>query len=163
MAIVGSIAFVFLFLVVGTLAACVVTMLLGVAGMPGSMVAALIRKGNSAAARTAGIFIAVPCQSYVALAFAAMIIESARPIVERSTGFWTWFFWALVIFVASEPGAIAVKSVASHHKDSNADPLTTFITTNSAALTSSINLAGSIIFAIFPSVISWGWGWVPHF
>jgi hypothetical protein len=157
MTLIGIIAAIIAFLGIGTLAAAVVTILLGIAGAPGSMVAGA---GKNAAVRGAGLLIAVACQSYVALAFAAVIIESARPITGKTSGAWQIFLWCVAVFVASEPGAMAVKSVATKTADEN--PIVTRVTNQTALLTSSVNFFGSIIFAIFPSVVSWGWGWVPH-
>ncbi|HEU0173445.1 MAG TPA: hypothetical protein VFV58_04225 [Blastocatellia bacterium] len=117
---------------------------------------------KNAVAYMVGFLIVILGQSYVALAFAAMIIESARPMTGRATGLVKWFLWALAVFVASEPGAIAVKSIASHHNEPDANPLATSITSQTALLTSSVNFFGSIVFAMFPSAVSWGWGWVPH-
>ena len=100
MSILGTIAFIIVFLTIGTLAAAVVTILPGVPGVPGGLVAGAMRK--SAAGRLTGILIAVACQSYVALAFAAIVIESARPITGKTTGVWQWFLWALAVFLVED-------------------------------------------------------------
>lgn len=157
MTIIGIIVVIIAFLGIGTLAAAVVTFLLWIAGAPGSLVAG---RGKNAAARVAGLLITVACQSYLALAFAAVIIESARPITEKASGAWQIFLWCVVVFVAAEPGAIAVNWVAAGQPDENLT--VSRVTTQTAVLTSSVNFAGAVIFVIFPSVVSWGWGWVPH-
>jgi len=63
-----------IFFALGTLVACLVTILLGVVGVPGGLLAT-VRNGASAFARGAGILLAVLFQSYIALAFAAAVAQ----------------------------------------------------------------------------------------
>jgi len=152
------------FFVLGSLAACLVAFLFGAAGLPGGLIAVLIRRGKSAIARGAGVLIAVLCQSYVALAFAAAAIESARSITRNATGVGKWAFWASALLVACAPSAIAVKSVASYLNDPNENHSPAALIACRAAIYSrGISFIGCIMFAFFPPAISWGWGWIPHF
>jgi hypothetical protein len=152
-----------IFFALGSLAACLVTILLGIVGVPGGLLAKA-RKGASAPARRAGMLLAVLCQSYVALAFAAAVAESARSIVGDATGVGAWAFWTSAFLVAGAPAAIAVMSIASHLKESpeNYNP-TKLIALRATRHTSKVSVAGFILFALFPPSIEWAWGWVPHF
>lgn len=152
------------FFVLGSLAACLVALLFGVAGIPGGLIATLVRKGESAIARGIGVLTAVLCQSYIALAFAAATVESARSITRNATGVGRWIFWASAFLVACAPSAIAVKSVASYFNDPNENhTLAALIAGRAAVHTSKISPIGFIVFVLSPSAISWGWNWVPHF
>jgi hypothetical protein len=150
------------FLALGFLAGCLVTILLSVIAIPGGRLAE-VRKGASALARGAGLLIAVVFQSYVALAFAAIVAESARSIVGSATGVGKWAFWASAFLVAVTPAVVALKSIASYLKESpeNYNPAAV-IGFRATTPTSILGAIGFIVFAFFPTAVSWGWAWVPH-
>jgi hypothetical protein len=157
------ITFAAVFLAVGFLAGCLVAILLSVIAIPGGRLA-MVRKGASAFARGAGLLVAVVFQSYVALAFAAIVAESARSIVGGATGIGKWIFWHSAFLVAITPAAVALRSLKSYLKDSteNYSPADV-IGFRATTPTSILGAIGFIVFALFPHAVSWGWAWVPHF
>jgi hypothetical protein len=118
---------------------------------------------KNAVAYMVGFLIVILGQSYVALAFAATVVESARSIVEHTTGIGKWVFWISAFAVACAPTAMAAKSAASWLNEPSERSPASMISVRAMAVTSWIDLIGCVVFVFFPSAISWGWGWVPHF
>lgn len=153
--ILGLIALFITVALVGTGVAALFTFVLGFAGFPGRLVVAL----KNTIAVVAGTLLIILAQSYASLIFAAAVIGSARVVLENSTSVTKWAFWMLAVWLSFQPNMIAMRSILNERKPGELMTEVDSIATGIACL---INVLGAIAFAIFPSTVEWGWGWVPH-
>jgi hypothetical protein len=102
---------------------------------------------QNAILRIADGILVVGAQSYLGLAFPAIVAESARSIVGIATRLIMWYFWFSAFLVAAAPVMIASQAATEHYDQS----------ARSTLIASALTLAGFFIFAIFIGAASWGW------
>ena len=150
----------------GTLAGCVYALfVLGFVGVPGAVLTELIsRKSQEYKISIVGLLLTVAGQTYASLAFVVLIVLSVRSWIGETTGIGKWVLWLVGFCVAIAPACMALKDGHAKWKGhfeglSPGKIVPYYATASTAALT----IIGFFIFAFFPHLTSWGWGWVPHF
>ncbi len=163
---IGLIGVAILLAFVGTLAAALYAMfVLGLAGMPGALLAeALSRNSEGRKIPILGLLLTVLGQAYASLAFVVLIVQSVRSWVGNTTGIGKWVLWLVAFCVAVAPAWMALKDSTAKWKE-NFKGLSPgkIVPYYAATFTAPLTIIGFLVFVLLPASISWGWGWIPHF
>ena len=126
-----------------------------IAGLPGALLALsdLQSKGRHAL----GTIVAAIGQSYVYLAFVAFIVNWTTLAAQREdiVGFLLWPVAFLAVFcpMAFNLGAAQVEARETKHTNAQVHAL---------SVTMLATLIGFFVFAFSPTVMRFGWGWLPY-
>ena len=163
---VGLVGVAILLAFVGLLVAALYAMcILGLAGVLGALVSeTLSRKSEKPQVSILGLILTILGQTYASLAFVVFIVLSVRNWVGETTGFGKWIIWIVAFFVSVAPVKMALKDASAYWKENfegaSAGKITQFY---AITFTVPITIIGFFVFVFFPSVTSFGWGWIPHF
>ena len=163
---VGLIGVAILLAFVGILVAALYAMfVLGFAGMPGALLAeAVSQRSQNPRIPVLGLLLTVLGRAYASLAFVVFIVQSVRSLVGNTTGIGKWIIWIVAFCVAVAPSWMALKDSTAKWKE-NFEGLSAgkIVPYYAATFTAPLTIVDFFIFVFFPSLISWGWGWIPHF
>jgi hypothetical protein len=140
--------------IVGTFAAVLWTVVLGVGGAPGSALAVLGTRYGKRALITAGTFISFVVESYLLLAFAALVIRFVDWFLASHPGAPAWPLWLVGWYLATAPVLFGGRSTPGAAARDATD----------AAFAFALPVAGFgyWVFVLWRTVLEWGWGWIPQ-
>jgi hypothetical protein len=140
--------------IVGTFAAVLWTVVLGVAGRPGSALAVLGTRNGKPALITVGTFLSFAVESYLLLAFAGLVIRFVDGFLESRPDAPAWPLWIVGWYLATAPVLFGGRS----HSGAAARDAT------ETAFAFALPVAGFgfWVFVLWRSVLEWGWGWLPE-
>jgi hypothetical protein len=151
---------------IGILVACIYVFVLGIAGIPGALLTKALSKTNDGELTLSilGLFLTVAGQTYASLAFVVLIVLSVRSWTGEAQGIGKWILWPVAFCVSIAPILMALKDSAAKWREN-------FIGLSPSAIahyeattfTVPLTIIGFFIFAFFPRLTLWGWGWIPHF
>jgi len=162
---VGLIGVAILLAFIGMLAACFYAFVLGIVGIPGALLTKTIsRNSQERQISILGLFVTIAGQTYASLAFVVLIVLSVRSWIGETSGIGKWVLWLVAFFVSIAPGWMALKDSAAKRRE-NFEGLSPagIVPHYAITFTTPLTIIGFFIFAFFPYLTSWGWGWVPHF
>jgi hypothetical protein len=162
----GLIGVAILLAFVGTIIAALYAMFaLGLAGAPGALLSeAISRKGEEPKIPLIGLLVTFIGQLYVSLAFVVFIVLSVRSVVGGTTGIGKWLLWLVAFYVSLAPVWMALKDATRKRQEGYPEMSIGKIVPHYAmAFTAPLTGVGFFLFALFPSLTWWGWGWIPHF
>ncbi len=139
--------------IAGTFAAVGWTFLLNVAGLPGRAIAGMgICHGRKAVVR-AGVALTFLIEAFLLLTFAALVVRTINACLEPRGTAPAWPLWIVGWYLASAPVLFGGKVIRGPHERDATD----------ASFALALPLAGLAYwaFVLWPTVIDWGWGWVP--
>lgn len=163
---IGLIGVAILLAFLGMLAAALYAMFaLGVAGLPGALLSeALSRKSEQPKIPILGWLLTLLGQSYVSLAFVVLVVMSVRSVIGETTGIGKWILWFVAFCVAVAPAWMALRdATAKRNQGYEGLSVGRIVPHYAMAFTAPLTMIGFFLFALFPSLTSWGWGWIPHF
>ncbi|MGD9525033.1 MAG: hypothetical protein AB7N73_15810 [Gemmatimonadales bacterium] len=138
------------------------TVAVGVASAP-VLVPWLIsaRRSGTRSIPTAPVLAASALQSYVGLAFVALVVNgTAQRVADLDLGTITRVVWWFVAWlIASTPVVMAMKSLLSDQPGS--DPLANEFNRGSLAIASLVCAAGFWVFVFWRPALDTLWAWVP--
>jgi len=143
-------------IVFGALASFLSVFILNIAGLPGALMAGT--PGRRSKRRfVSGSIVSALGQSYVYLAFAAFIVNWTLLAARRSdvAGFLVWPFAFLAVLAPIWMNLIRARVEHTEYKHASAQ-------LEALHLTVLVTLLGFLVFALMPSVMEAGWGWVPY-
>jgi hypothetical protein len=140
--------------ILGTFAAVLWTVVLGVGGAPGSALAVLGTRYGKPTLITVGTVISFILESYLLLVFAALVIRvvdgflSARPTAPA------WPLWLVGWYLATAPVLFGGRST----------PSAAARDANDTAFAFALPVAGFgfWVFVLWRAALEWGWGWLPR-
>jgi hypothetical protein len=140
--------------IVGTFAAVVWTVVLGVGGAPGSVLAVLgTRYGNRGLIRV-GTFLTFVVESYLLLAFAGLVIRFVDGFLASHPGAPAWPLWIVGWYLATAPVLFGGRNTPGAAARDATDTAFAFALPVAAF--------GFWLFVVWRDVLEWGWGWLPE-
>ena len=133
---------------------------MGLASIPGALIWNAGSKRNSRW-RWAGVLVSWIGQSYIALAFVALVIALMRFMFGRlpTAQIVRWLFWALAFFIAISP-VYLTKSFARAEYEQTAGSQSNLVSLTLSGVTT---VAGFVSFALYPDLMRYGWSWIHWF
>lgn len=144
------------FLFFGSLLGGICTFGVGFAGAPGALIAAIGYKRDSQAAYLVGLVMAILGQSYVALAYMAMMVSGTKLLIAGNPNLYTWPVWVFAWYAAGAPTHFAMKDAATRESTDPMNPQDMAIGFTEVLV--------NIVFFVFvfaPSVMFAAWWWMP--
>ena len=141
--------------ILGTFAAVVYTVVLGVGGAPGSGLAILGTRYGKRGLITAGTVLSFLIESYLLLAFAALVVRFVDAFLTPRPAASAWPLWLVGWYLATAPVLFGGKAVPGAAARDAAD--TAF------GLALPVAAIGFWVFVVWPPALEWGWGWIPAF
>ncbi len=139
--------------ILGTLAAVLWTVVLGVGGAPGSALAVLGTRYGKPPLITAGTFVSFLVESYLLLVFAALIIRFVDGFLLARPGAPAWPLWLVGWYLATAPVLFGGRhSPGAAARDA---------TDTAFAFALPVAGFGFWVFVLWRAVLEWGWGWLP--
>lgn len=139
--------------IVGTFAAVLWTVVLGVASRPGSALAVLGTRNGKPALITAGTFLSFAVESYLLLAFAGLVIRFVDGFLATRPDAPAWPLWIVGWYLATAPVLFGGRSRSgTAARDA---------TETAFAFALPVAGFGFWVFVLWRSVLEWGWGWLP--
>lgn len=140
--------------IVGTLAAVLWTVVLGVGGAPGSALAVLGTRFGKRALVLAGTFVSFLLESYLLLSFAALVIRFVDGFLAIRPAAPAWPLWIVGWYLATAPVLFGGRSTPGAAARDATDTAFAFALPVAAF--------GFWVFVLWPAVLEWGWGWLPE-
>lgn len=139
--------------IVGTLAAVLWTVVLGLASAPGAALADVGARYGRRTLMSLGMLVSFLLESYLLLAFAALVIRVVQSFLTAHPSAPAWPLWLVGWYLATAPVLFG-----GHHADAGAGR-----EANETAFTFALPAAalGFWVFVLWPQVVEWGWGWIP--
>lgn len=143
-------------IVFGLVASFLFVIVLNIAGLPGALLAGFSDK-RSKGRFILGSIVAAIGQSYVYLAFAAFVVNWTMLAAKREdiVGFLLWPVAFLAVFLPMLKNLGHARFEAREAKCTNAQ-------VEALHLTMLVTPIGFLVFAVAPSVMRFGWGWLPY-
>jgi len=143
--------------IVGVLAA-VWTFVIGLGGVPGAFLAYLLRPSEKDYLRMrnfslVGLIVCVAGQSYMALTFSALLISFTGGFLVDRPELIRWSVWVVTYCVSLLPVYFALRDAKRKDAKTTQDLATSY--------TQRVSLVGFWVFILIPSVMNFGWGWIP--
>jgi hypothetical protein len=140
--------------IVGTIAAVLWTLVLGIGGAPGTALALLGTRRRRRSLVTTGTAVSFLIESYLLLAFAALVIRFVDGFLAGRPGAPAWPLWLVGWYLATAPALFGGRVAAgSDARDA---------TDTAFAFALPVAGFGFWVFVIWPQVLEWGWGWLPE-
>lgn len=140
--------------IVGTFAAVLWTVVLGIGGAPGSALAVLGTRHDKRALISLGTLVSFVVESYLLLAFAGLVIHFVNGFLQARPGAPAWPLWIVGWYLATAPVLFGGKSTPGAAARDATDTAYAFALPVAAF--------GFWVFVIWPGVLEWGWGWLPE-
>jgi hypothetical protein len=141
--------------IIGTFAAVLWTVVLGVGGAPGSALAVLGTRYGKRTLITVGTFVSFVVESYLLLAFAGLVIRFVDGFLLSRPHAPAWPLWIVGWYLATAPVLFGGRSTPGAAARDATDTAFAFALPVAAA--------GFWVFVLWPQVLEWGWGWLPAF
>ena len=139
--------------ILGTLAAVLYTVVLAFGGAPGSALSILgNRYGNRGLIR-AGKALSFVAESYLLLAFAALVVRFVEAFLVARPYAPAWPLWLVGWYLATAPVLFGGRGAPGAAGRQAAD--TAF------AVELPVAALGFWVFVLWRGVLHWGWGWIP--
>jgi hypothetical protein len=139
--------------IIGTLAAVLWTVVLGVGGVPGSTLAVLGTRYGKRDLITIGTVLSFVVESYLLLAFAGLIVRFVDGFLSSRPTAPAWPLWIVGWYLATAPVLFGGRSTPGATARDAADTAFAFALPVAAF--------GFWAFVIWREVLEWGWGWLP--
>lgn len=147
---------IFLLVVFGVIANFISAFVLNIAGLPGALLAGTPGKRSKSQFILSSIVAAVG-QSYVYLAYEAFIVNWTVLAVERE-GVLGFLIWPVAFFAAFLPMWVnLIRARLEDRESKHANPQV-----EALHITTFIAFVGFFVFSFIPSVMRFGWGWLPY-
>lgn len=148
------------FLALGLLASAAWVFIVGLGGVPGTVVVASMRgRAVSEGARAWGLLLVVAGQLFTTTVWTVFVMESAHAAASGRTFLERLILLACAVIVSNYPGGIAAKDAKPDaqylHLVSNPQHGAIFITVP-------LTILISLLLAVFPYLSRFGFSWVPH-
>jgi hypothetical protein len=140
--------------IVGTFAAVLWTLVLGVGGAPGSALAVLGTRYRKPTLITVGTVVSFFLESYLLLVFAALIIRFVDGFLVARPGAPAWPLWIVGWYLATAPVLFGGRTTPGAAARDATD--TAF------AFALPVAGFGFWVFVLWRAVLEWGWGWLPQ-
>jgi hypothetical protein len=140
--------------IVGTFAAVLWTVVLGVGGAPGSALAVLGTRYRKRGLITLGTFLSFVVESYLLLAFAGLVIRFVDGFLASRPNAPAWPLWIVGWYLATAPVLFGGRSTPGAAARDATDTAFAFALPVAAF--------GFWVFVIWRDVLEWGWGWLPE-
>jgi hypothetical protein len=140
--------------IVGTLAAVLWTVVLGVGGAPGSVLAVLGTRYHKRALITVGTFVSFIVESYLLLAFAGLVVRFVDGFLANRPEAPAWPLWIVGWYLATAPVLFGGRGTPGADARDATDAAFAFALPVAAF--------GFWVFVIWREVLEWGWGWLPE-
>ena len=140
--------------IVGTFAAVLWTAVLGVGGAPGSALAVLGTRHGMHGLITMGAVLSFVVESYLLLAFAALVVRFVDGFLAARPTAPAWPLWIVGWYLATAPVLFGGRSTPGAAARDATD--TAF------AFALPVAGLGFWVFVIWRQVLEWGWGWLPR-
>jgi len=138
---------------VGTVAAVLYTVVLAFAGAPGSALTILGTRYHRRGLITAGTVLSFLVESYLLLAFAALVVRFVDGFLLDRPWAPAWPLWIVGWYLATAPVLFGGRRTQGAAGRDAADA--TF------AFELPISVLGFWVFVLWRPVLEWGWGWIP--
>ena len=150
----STIGFVILYAIAGPLLAAICRLVIDFAGLPGGWLGRALVPDEDWRGKgsVSGLVVSVLGQSYVALAFCAVLVAFNAKVLHGRNDLTGWILWLVLFFVSLLPSSVAMKDAAEKPRKRTPDVAIMF--------TFVISGVGFWIFVINPSLIHAGWGWI---
>ena len=140
--------------IIGTFAAVLWTVVLGVAGRPGSALAVLGTRHGKRVLIAIGTVLSFAVESYLLLAFGGLVIRFVDGFLESRPNAPAWPLWLVGWYLATAPVLFGGRSSPGAAARDAAD--TAF------AFALPVAGFGFWVFVLWRRVLEWGWGWLPE-
>jgi len=140
--------------IVGTFAAVLWTVVLGVGGAPGSALAVLGTRYGKRGLITVGTVLSFVVESYLLLAFAGLVIRFVDGFLATRPNAPAWPLWIVGWYLATAPVLFGGRSTPGAAARDATDTAFAFALPVAAF--------GFWVFVIWRDVLEWGWGWLPE-
>ena len=140
--------------IVGTFAAVLWTVVLGVGGAPGSALAVLGTRYGKRGLIRIGTFLSFVIESYLLLAFAGLVIRFVDGFLATRPGAPAWPLWIVGWYLATAPVLFGGRSTPGATARDATDTAFAFALPVAAF--------GFWLFVVWREVLEWGWGWLPE-
>jgi hypothetical protein len=140
--------------IVGTFAAVLWTVVLGVGGAPGSALAVLGTRYRKRGLITLGTVLSFIVESYLLLAFAGLVIRFVDGFLAARPNAPAWPLWIVGWYLATAPVLFGGHSTPGAEARDATDTAFAFALPVAAF--------GFWVFVIWREVLEWGWGWLPE-
>lgn len=149
-----SLGFAALLGITGTFLAVLWTFVLKVGALPGSALAATGTRHGKRALATAGVVLAFVSDAYLVLTFAAIVVRAIYAFLDPRPAIPPWPLWLAGWYLATAPVLFGGRE----------SPGTAARDATDTAFTYALPFAGLgyWTFVLWPAVLEWGWGWLPH-
>jgi hypothetical protein len=140
--------------IVGTFAAVLWTVVLGVGGAPGSALAVLGTRYGKRTLITVGTVISFVLESYLLLVFAGLVIRVVDGFLSVRPTAPAWPLWLVGWYLATAPvlfGGRRMPGAAARDA-----------TDTAFAFALPVAAFGFWVFVLWRAVLEWGWGWLPR-
>jgi hypothetical protein len=139
--------------IVGTFAAVLWTVVLGVGGAPGSALAVLGTRREKRALVTTGIVVSFLLESYLLLAFAGLVVRFVDGFLAVRPHAPGWPLWIVGWYLATAPVLFGGRTPSG--------AVARDVTDTAFAFALPVAAVGFWTFVIWREVLEWGWGWLP--
>jgi hypothetical protein len=140
--------------IVGTFAAVLWTVVLGVGGAPGSALAVLGTRYGKRTLITVGTAISFVLESYLLLVFAALVIRVVDGFLSVRPTAPAWPLWLVGWYLATAPVLFGGRSTPGAAARDATDTAFAFALPVAAF--------GFWVFVLWRAVLEWGGGWLPR-
>ena len=140
--------------ILGTVAAVLWTLVLGLGGAPGAALALLGTRLRRQALVTAGTGLSFVIESYLLLAFAALVIRFVDGFLAARPSAPAWPLWLVGWYLATAPALFGGRATPGS--------VTRDATDTAFAFALPVAGFGFWVFVIWPEILERGWGWLPE-
>jgi hypothetical protein len=143
-----------LFGILGTLAAVAWTFVLRLAALPGAALGAIGTRADRVGVVRTGVGLTFLLDAFLLLTFAALVVRTVGMLLDRNSIAPSWPLWMAGSYLAVAPVLFGGKDLPGAAARDATDTAFAF----------ALPLAGLgyWTFVVWPEVLVWGWGWLPH-
>jgi hypothetical protein len=137
----------------GTFTAVVWSVVVGVAGKPGSLLSVALTRLGARPLAWLGVVVSLGGQLYAALVFTVLVVRSASHHLAGVHGAGKWIAWTVAFLVASVPSLVGVLDWARDPRKA--------VQHRAIKITAPLSALGFVVFLIRPDLVRLAWDWVP--